>query len=77
LSVSGRTSTQLDRLTAAIARLESALDAYDRRAGAGNEAMQRELRDLRASHSALQAEARTVTSRIDAVIGRLRAVAGA
>jgi len=77
LSVNQRLNSQLDRLTAAIARLESALDAYDRRAGAGNDTLQRELRELRASHSALQAEARTVTSRIDAVIGRLRAVAGA
>ncbi len=77
MSVNGRLNNQLDRLTAAIARLETALDAHDRRAGAGNDVLQRELRELRASHSALQAEARTVTSRIDAVIGRLRAVAGA
>jgi hypothetical protein len=35
------------------------------------------LRELRSSHAALQAEARTVTSRIDAVIGRLRTVAEA
>lgn len=77
MSASGRLATQLDRLSAAVARLESAVEAHDRRAAAGNESMQRELRELRASHSALQAEARTVTSRIDAVIGRLRAVAGA
>ena len=66
---------QLDRLTAAVARLETALDSYERRIGDGSDAMQKELRELRASHAALQSEARTVTSRIDAVIGRLRAVA--
>ena len=77
MSVNQRLNSQLDRLTSAIARLEAALDAHDRRSGAGNDALHRELRELRASHSALQAEARTVTSRIDAVIGRLRTVAGA
>ena len=77
MSVSGRISSQLDRLTAAVSRLEGALDSYERRVGDGSDAMQKELRELRTSHAALQAEARTVTSRIDAVIGRLRAVAEA
>jgi len=77
LSVTDRISVELDRLTAAVTRLEAALDAHGRRIGADQTAMQGELRELRNSHAALQAEARTVTSRIDAVIGRLRSVAEA
>jgi hypothetical protein len=61
-------------MTAAVIRLEAALETHERRLGNGSDAMQKELSELRASHAALQAEARTVTSRIDAVIGRLRAV---
>lgn len=72
-----RISIELDRLTSAVARLEAAMDAHGHRTGADQTAMQSELRELRSSHAALQAEARTVTSRIDAVIGRLRSVAEA
>ncbi len=57
----------LDRLQAAVAmRLDKERTERDRQ--------QDEIKSLRHNHVTLQSEARTVSSRLDAAIGRLRSV---
>ncbi|MBX6322705.1 MAG: hypothetical protein IRY94_12815 [Rhodospirillaceae bacterium] len=65
----------IERLDAAIARLETAMDAHTRRAEQERQSLQAALEELRGNYAALQAEARTVAARLDAVIGRLKSVA--
>ena len=65
----------IDRLDAAIARLKSAVDERERRAAAERDALHEQLDDMRGSHATLQTEARTIASRLDYVIERLRSVA--
>lgn len=65
----------IERLDAAIARLETAVDSHARRTLEERRSLNAALEDLRSNHAALQTEARTVAARLDAVIGRLKAVA--
>jgi hypothetical protein len=65
----------IERLDAAIARLESAVDTHAKRTLEERESLNATLQDLRNNHVALQAEARNVAARLDAVIGRLKSVA--
>ena len=64
----------LDRLEAAVARLQDGLARHDQRASAASERLANELKEVRASHAILQDEARAVSSRLDTAIGRLRSV---
>jgi hypothetical protein len=64
----------LDRLEAAIARLQDGLARHDLRAGVARERLANEIREVRAGHAILQDEARAVSSRLDSAIGRLRSV---
>ena len=63
----------LDRFEAAVRRLESVLESRDRRIATDRDRLATELQDLRTRHAALQSEARNVSLRLDAAIGRLRA----
>jgi hypothetical protein len=65
----------IERLDAAIARLETAVEAHARRSSEERESLNAALQELRSDHAALQSEARTVAARLDAVIGRLKSVA--
>lgn len=65
----------IERLDAAIARLETAVDTHTKRTAEERQTLNAALEDLRSEHATLQAEARTTASRLDAVIGRLRTVA--
>ena len=62
----------LDRLDSAIDRLQSAISTREQRAGVAQERLTVELRDVKATHAILEAEARNVSTRLDAVIGRLK-----
>lgn len=64
----------LDQLNAAIDRLETAVDKRLAKDRADRERMGDELKNLRQNHVTLQSEARTVSSRLDAAIGRLRSL---
>lgn len=64
----------LDQLNAAIDRLETAVDKRLARDRSERERMGDELKSLRQNHVTLQSEARTVSSRLDAAIGRLRSL---
>ena len=65
----------LDHLDVALQRLEQAIDSRERHSHADRSAIESELNALRAAHSALQGEARSVYSRIDQIIARLKAAA--
>jgi hypothetical protein len=65
----------IDRLDAAIARLETAVDTHAKRTAQDRQTLNAALEDLRSDHATLQAEARTIGARLDAVIERLRSVA--
>jgi len=65
-------NTALDRLDTAIERLQSAISTREQRAGVATERLTVELRDVKATHAILEAEARNVSTRLDAVIGRLK-----
>ena len=67
-----RLMTALDQLDAAIDRLHSAVDAHLERHDSERSRLAEELKSLKAHHSALQTEARTVSNRLDAAIGRLK-----
>ena len=69
-----RLMTALEQLDAALDRLEAALEARLEKEAADRERLSEELRSLKANHSALQSEARTVSTRLDAAIGRLKAM---
>lgn len=63
----------LDHLDVALQRLEQAIDSRERLAQADRGQLESELQALRAAYTALQGEARSVYSRIDQIIARLRA----
>jgi hypothetical protein len=64
----------LEQLDAAIGRLEAAVDKRLGKDRAERDRLNDELKSLRQTHVTLQSEARTVSSRLDAAIGRLRSV---
>jgi len=64
----------LEQLDAAIDRLETAVEKRLGRDRAERERLNDELKGLRQNHVTLQSEARTVSSRLDAAIGRLRSI---
>jgi chromosome segregation ATPase len=66
--------TALDQLDAAIDRLHSAVEAHLDRHESERMRLSDELKSLKAHHSALQTEARTVSNRLDAAIGRLKSL---
>lgn len=70
-----RLPESLDHLETAIERLERSIDSRERGSLADRDRLNAELNDLKASHAALQTEARTVYARLDQIIGRLKAVA--
>lgn len=65
-----RTEAAVQRLGQAIDRLEAAAA----RVGAGDLLLAGELRDARDEHAALADTTRVVAQRLDATIGRLRAI---
>ena len=69
-----RVMNALEQLDAAIDRLEAAVEKRIGRDRAERERLNDELKGLRQNHVTLQSEARTVSSRLDAAIGRLRAI---
>ena len=69
-----RVMDALEQLDAAIDRLEAAVEKRLGRDRAERERLNDELKGLRQNHVTLQSEARTVTSRLDAAIGRLRSL---
>jgi uncharacterized protein YlxW (UPF0749 family) len=69
-----RVMDALDQLDAAIGRLEAAVDKCLGKERAERDRLNDELKSLRQNHVTLQSEARTVSSRLDAAIGRLRSV---
>ena len=70
-----RLADALDRIEAAVSRLEAVAMGRARPIDADHGRMSSELRDLRGKNAALQAEARNVAARLDSVIERLRVVA--
>ena len=69
-----RVMNALEQLDAAIDRLETAVEKRLGRDRAERERLSDELKGLRQNHVTLQSEARTVSSRLDAAIGRLRSI---
>jgi predicted nucleic acid-binding Zn-ribbon protein len=69
-----RVMNALEQLDAAIDRLETAVEKRLGRDRAERERLNDELKGLRQNHVTLQSEARTVSSRLDAAIGRLRSI---
>jgi hypothetical protein len=69
-----RVMNALEQLDAAIDRLEAAVEQRLGRDRAERERLNDELKGLRQNHVTLQSEARTVSSRLDAAIGRLRSL---
>ena len=70
-----RLADALDRIEAAVSRLEAMAVGRARAIDADHGRMSSELRDLRGKNAALQAEARNVAARLDSVIERLKVVA--
>ncbi|HKF64708.1 MAG TPA: hypothetical protein VKB42_25290 [Dongiaceae bacterium] len=70
-----RLADALDRIEAAVSRLEAVAMGRARAIDADHGRMSSELRDLRGKNAALQAEARNVAARLDSVIERLKVVA--
>ena len=69
-----RVMNALEQLDAAIDRLETAVEKRLGRDRVERERLNEELKGLRQNHVTLQSEARTVSSRLDAAIGRLRSI---
>jgi predicted nucleic acid-binding Zn-ribbon protein len=69
-----RVMDALEQLDAAIDRLQAAVEQHLAKERAERERLGDELKGLRQTHVTLQSEARTVSSRLDAAIGRLRSV---
>jgi len=69
-----RIMNALEQLDAAIDRLGAAVEKRLDRDRNERERLNDELKGLRHNHVALQSEARTVSSRLDAAIGRLRSI---
>ena len=71
-----RLTTALNRLDLAVEHLDAALAAREVRRVAETKRQADELRKLRTNHASLADEARTVSQRLDAAIGRLKTVMG-
>jgi len=69
-----RLPDSIDHLEAAIERLERSIDARERSGHSERDRLSTELHALRATHAALQTEARSIYARLDQIIGRLKAV---
>jgi len=69
-----RVMDALEQLDVAIGRLETAVEKRLGRDRAERERLNDELKGLRQNHVTLQSEARTVSSRLDSAIGRLRSI---
>ena len=69
-----RLAAALEQLDGAIDRLETAMARRVEGERAERARLEGELRGLRSHHSSLQTEARTVSSRLDAAIGRLKSL---
>jgi chromosome segregation ATPase len=69
-----RVEQALEQLDAALDRLEAAVATRLDKERAERGRHQDEIKSLRQNHVTLQSEARTVSSRLDAAIGRLRSV---
>jgi predicted nucleic acid-binding Zn-ribbon protein len=72
--VMSRVMNSLEQLDAALDRLESVVDSQLARYKVERDKLSEEVRALRSSHNALQSEARTVSSRLDAAIGKLKTI---
>jgi hypothetical protein len=70
-----RLAHAMDRIDAALSRLETATQARAHGAGADQGRLSSEVRELRGRNATLQAEARNVAARLDSVIERLKIVA--
>lgn len=70
-----RLAHALDRMDAALSRLEVAAKARAHGADADHGRLTAELRELRGKNASLQTEARNVAARLDSVIERLKIVA--
>lgn len=70
-----RLDVAISRLDAAMARLDAAVEDSATRGSNDREILQTELAVLRQTYSLLQSEARLVSDRLDAVIGRMHLVA--
>jgi hypothetical protein len=70
-----RLAHALDRIDAALSRLEVAATTRVQGADADHGRLTSEMRELRGKNAALQAEARNVAARLDSVIERLKIVA--
>jgi hypothetical protein len=75
MDVTVRLAHALDRIDAALSRLETAAKARAQGAGADQGRLSAEIRELRGRNATLQAEARNVAARLDSVIERLKIVA--
>jgi hypothetical protein len=73
-SVTPQLAAAIDRLDAALDRLEGSISARESQLAVEREQVAEELREAQSTQAALQAEARSVSARLDAAIGRLRAV---
>lgn len=69
-----RLAHALDRMDAALSRLEVAANARVHGAEADHGRLNAELRELRGKNASLQTEARNVAARLDSVIERLKVV---
>lgn len=69
-----RLPDSIDHLEAAIERLERSIDTRERMGHGERDRLSTELHALRATHAALQTEARSIYARLDQIIGRLKAV---
>jgi hypothetical protein len=70
-----RLAQALDRMDAALSRLEVATSTRAQAADADRGRVSSEMRELRGRNATLQAEARNVAARLDSVIERLKIVA--
>ena len=64
----------MEQLDAAIEQLEAAIEKHLSKEKAERDRLGEELKSLRQNHVSLQAEARTVSSRLDSAIGRLKSI---
>jgi len=69
-----RVMNALEQLDAAIDQLETAIEKHLTKEKVARDRLGEELKSLRQNHVALQTEARTVSSRLDAAIGRLKSI---
>ena len=70
-----RVAHALDRIEAALSRLEATSQSRVQGASVDQGRLSSEIRELRGRNATLQAEARNVAARLDSVIERLKIVA--